>query len=226
MQPGKSSSNEIRSSLKSEVLGFLAGSGMRVLCSTYNYRVVRHCDLQPQSDPAIYVLWHNRILACPEIWRNWQLGAGSMSVLTSASRDGSILSRAVSFYNFSAIRGSSSRRGLTALLQLKRALDEGQNLCIAPDGPRGPRYECQTGVLRLAAMSGFPVVPVSIGFDDCWRLKKSWDKFCIPKPFSNVSCIMHQPIYVSKKDDESRLEALRLQITSLLNMGTPDFADF
>jgi len=226
MAQGKSSGNEIRSSLKSEAFGLLAGSGMRILCSTYQYEVVRHAELQPQSRPAIYVIWHNRILAAPEIWRNWQLGGGKMSVLTSASRDGSILSRAVSLYNFSAVRGSSSRRGLTALLQLKRALDDGQNLCIAPDGPRGPRYECQEGVLRLAAMSGYPIVPVTISFSDCWRLKKAWDKFCIPKPLSKVRCIMHRPIAVDKQATPQQLEQLRQQICALLNQGTPDFEDW
>ena len=48
-----------------------------------------------------------------------------------------------------------------ALLELTTWAERGYDLAITPDGPRGPRYVVQDGVMSLAQVTGLPIVPVS-----------------------------------------------------------------
>src|SRR5690606_9214875 len=109
-------------------------------------------------------------------------------VLASASHDGAALASAMAVFGLGAVRGSSSRRGVAALIALKRALKSGVDVCITPDGPRGPRYGLQPGVVKLAASSGAPIIPIHVRFSSAWRLN-TWDRFVLPKPFSRVHMI-------------------------------------
>ena len=124
-------------------------------------------------------------------------------------------------FGLGAVRGSSSRRGVAALIGLKRALIDGHDVCLTPDGPRGPRYQIQAGFVKLAQASGSPVVPVHVRFSSAWRLK-SWDRFVIPKPFSRVVVTFAEAIYVPRDLDDAAFEKERLRIESILVNGTDD----
>jgi lysophospholipid acyltransferase (LPLAT)-like uncharacterized protein len=106
-------------------------------------------------------------------------------VLTSASHDGAALATAMGVFGIGSVRGSSSRRGVAALVGMRKALREGIDVCVTPDGPRGPRYMIQAGLVKLAETSAAPVIPIHVEYPNCWRLK-TWDRFAIPKPCSTV----------------------------------------
>ena len=217
-------STEIRGSRKAEILGLFAGWFMRCWAKTLRYKVHDHCGVtNPQNSlgPVIFALWHNRIFTIPPIW--WRTGGNARQsyVLTSASKDGAILSRAMAVFQLRAIRGSSSRRAVAALIGMKRALKEGHDICITPDGPRGPRYSFHPGVIKLAESSGAPIVPIHATYSSAWRLK-TWDGLVIPKPFSRVTVIFDPLLVIPPKLDEAAFEAQLERVKFVLLAGTDD----
>ena len=118
---------------------------------------------KPYPRPVVVLFWHNRILALPVVFRRYYpKQRKGLLVLTSASRDGAYLSEFVRRFGMGAVRGSSSRRGAGALLDLVRKLEEGFDLCITPDGPRGPRYSLGPGAILLSERCQVPLMPVRV----------------------------------------------------------------
>lgn len=219
-----SKSTEIRGNRKAEILGTLAGWAMRLWSSTLRFEVYDRCGVTNPQDPlrpVIYTLWHNRIFTIPPIW--WRTGGNFRKsvVLASASKDGAILSSAMAVFGIGAIRGSSSRRGVAALIGMKRSLKEGLDICITPDGPRGPRYIFHPGVIKLAESSGAPIVPIHAKYASAWRLK-TWDGLVLPKPFSRVTVIFDEIVIIPPKLDEAAFQAQLDRVQAILLAGVAD----
>lgn len=216
--------SEVRSDRKSVLLGTLAGWVMKLLAATLRMEIRDLCGLgnRPATlEPAIYVLWHNRFFVVPPAWNRLCYGVRKTVSLTSASNDGAMVAAAMKVCGLDSIRGSSSRRGVAALVGLKRALQEGFDVCLTPDGPRGPRYQVQPGFLKLAEATGAPIVPIHLKFSNAWRLK-TWDRFVIPKPFSRVQVTFAEPIRIPRGLDEAAFETKRRELETLLIQGTDD----
>ncbi len=131
--------------------------------------------------------------------------------MISASRDGELLADAIKRFDYDVVRGSSSRLGASAILQLSQTLASGRDVVITPDGPRGPAYELGPGIVFLAQKSGAAVVPVNIEYSSCWRLK-SWDRFILPRPFAKVHVIIGSPHHVELSDTPEQFEAERQRL--------------
>lgn len=167
--------------------------------------------------PFIFAVWHNRLLLLPSIFRLF-LNHRHSAALISASRDGALLAALVERFGYGTIRGSSSRKGATALLQLAEVFAQGTHIVITPDGPRGPVYQLGQGVIFLAQKCDAPVVPASVECSSCWRLK-TWDRFVIPRPFSKVRVIFGRPVVIhpAARDAEFENERLGLQ-NAMMNL--------
>lgn len=216
--------SDIRGDRKNALLGTLAGWTMKALAATLRMDIRDHCGIGDDPvtmEPAIYVLWHNRFFVVPPAWNRLCYGIRKTVSLTSASKDGAMVAAAMKVFGLDSIRGSSSRRAVAALVGLKRALAEGCDVCLTPDGPRGPRYKVQPGFLKLAEATGAPIIPIHLTFSNAWRLK-TWDRFVIPKPFSRVRIIFGEPIRIPRGLDEQTFEAQRLKLETLLVEGTDD----
>lgn len=174
----------------------------------------------PPGVPVIWIFWHNCLFSAPLTKKRFS-GTAPASALASASKDGAVIESAVSCFGVKTVRGSSSRRGVAALIALKKALQGGQQLFVTPDGPRGPRYELQPGVIKLAQSSGAPIIPVRFVHSSSWRLK-SWDRFHIPKPFSKVTVLVGDAIHVPAKLDDDEFETCRKKVQGLLRGETSD----
>ncbi|MBB5351335.1 hypothetical protein HNR46_001571 [Haloferula luteola] len=214
--------SEIRESRKATLLGTAAGWLMRVWCTTLRYEIEDRAGVAAMARPVVLAMWHNRIFAVPEAWDALVHGRRRAVVLTSASHDGAMLARAVGVFGIGSVRGSSSRRGVAALVALRRALREGWDCCVTPDGPRGPRYHLQAGVVKLAQTTGAPLVPIHVRFSSAWRLK-SWDRFVIPKPFSKVRVVFDAALAVDPGLGEDGFENRRAEIEAVLRSGVDDF---
>jgi lysophospholipid acyltransferase (LPLAT)-like uncharacterized protein len=165
---------------------------------------------KPVKENYIGALWHNRLLIFPFVLRRFfpnRRGAA----LISASRDGDLLADAIKRFDFDVVRGSSSRLGASAILQLTGVLASGRDVVITPDGPRGPAYELGPGIIFLAQKSGAEVVPVNMEYSSCWRLK-SWDRFILPRPFAKIRVIIGQSHHVRSTNTADDFEAERLRL--------------
>ena len=119
------------------------------------------------------------------------------------------------------VRGSSSRRGPQALLELTTWAERGYDLAITPDGPRGPRYIVQQGPMSLAQLTGRPIFP--FGFQAHWKIQlKSWDAFQIPLPFSRCDLCIGPPVHVPREATDAQREELRLQLEQTLKSISRD----
>lgn len=217
-------STEIRGDRKSVILGTLAGWLIKLWSFTVRYKIVDNCKVctpDGHTSAVIFALWHNRIFTVPPVW--WRTGGKwrRSVVLTSASKDGAILAAAMKVFSLGAVRGSSSRRAVAALIGMKRALREGLDVCITPDGPRGPRYIFHPGVVKLAQASGAPIIPIHVSYSSAWRLK-TWDRLVIPKPFSQVIVTFDTMLVVPPDLDDAGFEAERARIESVLRHGADD----
>lgn len=216
--------SEVRSNRKSALLGLLAGWTMKLLAATLRLDIRDQAGIGNEEAPAppvIYVLWHNRFFTVPPAWQKLCGRHRKTVALTSASHDGDMVARAMAVFGLGSVRGSSSRRGVAALVGLKRALQEGLDICVTPDGPRGPRYQLQPGIIKLAESTGAPLIPIHVRFSSAWRLK-TWDQFVIPKPFSRVEVTFAEPIRLTRGMDAEAFENERLKIETLMIQGTDD----
>jgi lysophospholipid acyltransferase (LPLAT)-like uncharacterized protein len=173
--------------------------------------------------PVIYCVWHNRIplaLACREFARNRWNDAG-LAAMISASRDGGLLTNIVERFDVQPIRGSSSRRGPQALLEATTWLERNYSIVITPDGPRGPVYLIQDGIIQLAKVTGRAIVPVST-FSH-WKIRlKSWDRLQIPLPFTRCDVNFGEAIWVPRDASDEDLEKLRLKLEQSMQSLTRD----
>ena len=146
----------------------------------------------------------------------WCFRGSGYHTLASYSYDGELAARVSEWFGMHALRGSSSRGGFQALSNLRKAVKLGVTAGFTLDGPKGPRRVAKPGIALLAAQSGLPVVPIALEATPCWRLK-SWDRMCIPKPFSTVRLVYGTPIASPSKVRAAELERFRLEIEESLN---------
>jgi len=190
---------------------------LQLLIGTLRFEIDDRSDLRnaPGAQRYIGALWHNRLLLIPfVVWRFLPVRRGG-GALISASRDGALIANVVERFTFQAIRGSSSRRGSSALRRLADVINAGRDVLITPDGPRGPVYQVGPGIVFLAQRSGTPVVPVNMEYSSCWRLH-SWDQFIIPRPFSKVRVIFGRPHKVALTTTEEEFERERERLKSAM----------
>lgn len=164
--------------------------------------------------PVIFAIWHNRLAVSVMLYRRFVQTfqpERRMAAIASASRDGAMLARVIELLGVRPVRGSSSRRGAQALLEMSTLAEQGYDLAVTPDGPRGPRYKLQPGVVGLAAATGLPILLASCHV--VWKKEApSWDRFQIPLPFSPVRVFISEPIHVPRDLNEQQREELRADI--------------
>jgi lysophospholipid acyltransferase (LPLAT)-like uncharacterized protein len=201
------------------VLIWLGSILVNLLCATLRYKLIDEAGFleKPLPRPVVILVWHNRILAMPVVFRRYYpKRRKGLLVLTSASRDGAYLSEFVRCFGMGSVRGSSSRRGAAALLDLVRSVEAGFDLCITPDGPRGPRYCLGPGALLLSEKCQVPLMPLLVEYSAFWRFK-SWDGFAVPKPFSKVTVTMMPLIDIEASETEIAFEEKRRQVELRMN---------
>ncbi|MBW2038885.1 MAG: lysophospholipid acyltransferase family protein [Deltaproteobacteria bacterium] len=187
------------------LIKFLQGT-MRI--EELNGELVR--DLWTKGENIIIAFWHGRLLMMPLVYR----GEG-VKVMVSRHRDGELINRTIQLFGFETVRGSTTRGGLSGIRGLVRALKEGYDVAIAPDGPRGPRYQVQAGVIQLAKISGCPILPLAFSASSR-KILRTWDRFLIPYPFSRGVFVWGEPIWVNPEAGEEEMEQKSLLLEGRL----------
>jgi lysophospholipid acyltransferase (LPLAT)-like uncharacterized protein len=199
----------------------ISGAGGRLVTSlmrSAHFGLIAGADVEREIVvprlPAVYVLWHGRLLPCSYYWRGLRL-----ATLISRNRDGDHISRVVEGWGYEVLRGSSSRGGSLALLQIVRALRRGTPVALTPDGPRGPRRKMKLGPLLAAQKAAAPIVPVAAGATAAWFFGR-WDRFLVPKPFAWIPCALAEPVRVDPAWGVEELEACAAEVEIRLNRLT------
>jgi lysophospholipid acyltransferase (LPLAT)-like uncharacterized protein len=211
-------SSPVRPTAPQRAAAFAGAGLMRLLFATLRIRVHDpHGHLSaPPPHPVIYAFWHNRILAITAAFlRVYPPGRRGVLVLTSASKDGMWLGLVARHLGMGSVRGSSSRRGATAMRELLDRVAAGHDIAITPDGPRGPRYTLGSGLVYLAQKADIPVIPCHARFGRALRLE-TWDRFVIPLPFSRLDVTLGQPERVPPGAEGAEFEAEERRMESVL----------
>ena len=183
--------------MQTRVLTWIASGLLKLLGGTLRWKFVDEAGYfqRKKNEPLLVGVWHNRILVLPLCFEWFCRRSRRLTILTSASRDGALLAQLVDRFGMESVLGSSSRKGVEALRRLLRLLEEGCDVAITPDGPRGPLYQINPGLIYLATKSGLPIMTIRVEYEDYWELR-SWDKFRIPKPFSRVEIRFQALVHV------------------------------
>lgn len=183
---------KLRNPLMIRLVSLLMSWVLRAWLGSLTYRVVLD---DPQVEPkrmprrAVYLMWHEMLLA-----PTYTHARQGVAALVSNHADGELITQIVRMLGGHAIRGSTSKRGLTAMRGMMR---KGRvlHVAITPDGPRGPRRVMQPGAIFLASRTGMPLVPCGFAFRHCWR-HRSWDRMAFPKPGTVAVVVAGRPIDV------------------------------
>ncbi len=200
--------------LRARILSFIGWLIISLWSRTLRIRFVNRDILQGlerTGNNAIFAFWHGRQFLLFYAHRRKDI-----VIPASESRDGDIQAGILARFGFGIVRGSSKRKGDRAALGLVEALRKGRSIALAVDGPRGPIYEVKEGVTYLAGKLQKQIVPVATGARKAWVLEKIWDKYLLPKPFSECVIVYGRPITVNGTSVEE-LEGKRRELTTALN---------
>lgn len=164
------------------------------------------------SRKVILAFWHSRILLVSYLYKR-----ENAVIMVSPSNDGEIIARIVQRQGHETVRGSTSKKGLIALFRLIKAMKrEGKPGVVIPDGPLGPRFKAQPGIITLAKMTGYAIVPVSYSAKRM-AVFSSWDRFILPFPFTTCRVEYNEPIYVPGNADKETEKTLLKAFENSLN---------
>ena len=185
---------------------------LRALGSTWRWKVsgAEYVEaIRDRGQHPIHSFWHGRILPATLYFQR-----RGIVVITSENYDGEWIARIIQKFGYGAARGSTSRGGPRALLQLVREV-KAKGVAFTLDGPRGPAEVAQPGAVWLSKETGNPLLPFHAEAASSWTMK-SWDRTQIPKPFTTVAMAIGEPLYVPRDADEAALEASRQRLQQSL----------
>jgi lysophospholipid acyltransferase (LPLAT)-like uncharacterized protein len=201
----------------------VVANSIRLLAGTLRYSVNGAAGpVKLPEEPVIFALWHKHLALCMKVYESFvrpNYKDDHLVALISAGRDGALLAAILRNFGVQSVRGSSSRRGGHALVELTSWAQRGYDLALTPDGPRGPSCVVQEGVVALAQVTGMPIVPYSCRL--AWKIcLESWDRFEIPVPFSRCEMAFSEPFRVPRDATEAERVQLRERLQNVLWTGT------
>ena len=201
--------------------GLLATALMRGWMNTLDCRWVlydRSCDtaLDVPDRRRIYLFWHEYVLIPLD-----RRGHTNVTMLLSRHRDGDVLNRMALHQGFGVVRGSTFSGASTALRELIH-VSRNSHLTITPDGPRGPCHHLNPGIIKLAQLTGVPVLPMSFHYERAIEFP-TWDRFAIPLPFSRVRIVFDELQQIPRRMTEAEFEQHRARLEQVLRAGAKSF---
>ncbi|MBX7043580.1 MAG: lysophospholipid acyltransferase family protein [Ignavibacteria bacterium] len=169
---------------------------------------IRKVSEQKLPEQAVFIFWHGKMLGGWFALRKLNPGA-----LVSLSKDGEILSALLSKWGYRLFRGSSSSGGKEALNELIDNFADLKYAAITPDGPRGPARYIKNGALIVSMKCGVPIIPVSVEYSSGFTLKKSWDRFEVPLPFTRCVVRFGKPFAYTTLLEGALLDGFKEQLS-------------
>ncbi|WP_295022202.1 lysophospholipid acyltransferase family protein [Sulfurimonas sp.] len=188
---------------------FLASIFIRIIYATNKKKFYSPETIPDES--TIFACWHGELLMLPYAYQKYRKTPHA-KVLISSHFDGLLISKTITYFGLGTIAGSTNRNAAKVLIQAIKALKDGYDIGITPDGPKGPRHKVADGMIVMAQKTSKKIVLVRIIASKYWQLN-SWDRFMIPKPFGTISYYMTQPMAM----EDLGLEEARDMIENRLN---------
>jgi len=201
--------------IQARLISILGYRLVQLLGSTLRWKTegLEHFDaIVAGGHQPVMAFWHGRILPATYYFRR-----RGIVVITSENFDGEWIAGIIERFGYGTARGSTSRGGRRALLQLTRDLAAGKPAGFTLDGPRGPARVAQAGAVWLAKATGNPILPFHLEASRHWTLN-SWDRTQIPKPFSTVAIAMGEPFQVDAHAGDNALERARVMLEERLKV--------
>lgn len=167
--------------------------------------------IEQEGTGHIFAVWHNQ-----QLFLLYPFRGQKIAPLISQSSDGEYIARCLPKFGMLAVRGSSSRGGARALIHLMHAAQDGYAPMLTPDGPRGPIYKVQSGILFLAKKTGLPIIPVGTALSHKIKVG-SWDKMRVPLPFGKTALTYGKIVRVK---DDADMERAAKDLEEQLNWAT------
>jgi hypothetical protein len=167
--------------------------------------------IERSGEPVVYAFWHCHMLSLA-----WAYRDRSAVVLTSLHGDGEAITQVIHRLGYGTVRGSTTRGGVRAALEMARLGRAGCTLAVTPDGPRGPRHRLQPGIVFVAQHSGLSIVPLASGMRSGRRLD-SWDRFELPAPFSRLRIVGGEPIAIPAEIPRSEAMVWEIRVQEAMD---------
>lgn len=159
----------------------------------------------------ILAFWHGRLLMMP-----YSYPGKGITILVSQSKDGELIARTVKGFGIESVRGSSTRGWFAGIKGLLKSVQDGRDVAITPDGPKGPKMKAQIGAVLIARSTGLPIFPMAFGAKKK-KTFRSWDSFILPYPFTMGVFICGEPINVPEDAGPEEMENYRRKLEDTLN---------
>ena len=200
-------------------LAWAGASYLTLASATQSWRVEgeEHLRLMAEGSPLIVAFWHETLPSMPIFWRRAKRMGMTRpgTALASRHRDGQMIGRVLGHFGIGLVSGSSSRGGAAGLRGLLRALEQGHNVALTPDGPRGPRHVAARGVAQLAALSGAAILPCAAATSRAKTIS-SWDEMRLPLPFGRGVLVCGAPIFVPRANWQEALPQIEAALNAAL----------
>jgi hypothetical protein len=207
-------SHPVLDGLRLKLLAGICHHGTRFFDNSYRVTKVISPAARPYIDgekPALFALYHGRMVGMLQL-----VPRHKVTVLVSRSRDGEIIARALKALGYMLARGSPAHKAIAGTMQMVRAAQSGQHLAVMADGPRGPVYTVKPGVVRLAELTGLPIVPFVCSARSAWWFW-GWDNFMGPLWASPIVYLVGDPVHVPAEAGDSEREQLRQELELRMN---------
>ena len=160
--------------------------------------------------PVIFAFWHGRSMMLTAAAKKFRYRGYA---IFSRHRDGRLMAKLQRMFGLRGIYGSTGRRGMVQVLREGvRIINDGNLLCLSPDGSHGPRMRIHDGVLYFAQKTGAPVIPVCFSSNRPW-FQDRWDRYLIALPFSKILIEAGEPVYFGKDED---IESARQRLEKIM----------
>ena len=197
------------------ILGWVVWAVIRILGPTIQFEVLGGQrigrDYRPDQPPNVYAFWHRCIIAGAWYFRN-----RNAVLMNTTNFDGQWTRRVIERLGYQTAQGSSTRGGLRGLAVMAKRLEEGADAAFTIDGPRGPRYIAKPGPVMLARRSGRYIILFHVGLERAWTLRKTWDLFQVPKPYTRAVLVIAPPMEVGEGINREGLEEKHQEMQKML----------
>lgn len=150
--------------------------------------------------PVLYAMWHANMTAMAHVVPDHD----KARAVSADHPDGLMGAAAVSRWGKSILTTGAS----AGSREILAALENGVSVLMTADVPPIRGRNTSRGLIRLARLSGRPIVPVAVASTNRTIIEKLWDKMQVNHPFSRVVVVGGAHINVDDSLDDGAAVAL------------------